>query len=109
MHSFVGIGENIKMLTLTSKIEFVKFLNQKFMGKNLKCIQVCCVVECSVDFGVVENIDVADDKVSVWGPDMRVFWINLNDIIVVNYNPNDEDVCLQIEAKNQVEISFTVE
>ena len=97
------------MLTLTAKIEFVKFLNQKFMGKYLKCIEVRCVVECSVDFGIVEYIDVADDKVSVWGPDMGVFWINLNDVIVVNYNPTDEDVCLQIEAKNNVEINFTVE
>ncbi|MDR3599701.1 MAG: hypothetical protein P4L49_04345 [Desulfosporosinus sp.] len=96
------------MLTLTAKIEFVKFLNEKFMGKNLKCIEVCCVVECSVDFGVVETIDVADDKVSVWGADMRVFWINMNDVIAVNYKPKDEDVCLLIEAKNNVEVRFTV-
>ena len=96
------------MLTLTSKIEFVKFLNEKFIGKNLKCIEVSCVVECTVDFGVVETIDVADDKVSVWGADMGVFWINLNDIILVNYKPNDEDVCLEIEAKNNVEVRFTV-
>jgi len=97
------------MLTLTSKIEFVKFLNEKFIGKNLKCIEVSCVVECTVDFGVVVTIDVADDKVSVWGADMGVFWINLNDIILVNYKPNDEDVCLEIEAKNNVEVRFTVE
>ena len=97
------------MLTLTSKIEFVKFLNEKFLGKNLKCIEVSCVVECTLDFGVVETIDVADDKVSVWGADMGVFWINLNDIILVNYKPNDEDICLEIEAKNNVEVRFTVE
>ena len=97
------------MLTLTTKTEFVKFINEKFKGKNLKCIEVSCVVECSVDFGVVEYIDVADDKVSVWGPDMRVFWISLNDIIAVNYKPYEEDVCLLIEAKNNVEVRFTVE
>lgn len=96
------------MLTLTSKIEFVKFLNEKFLGKYLKCIEVRCVVECTVDFGVVENIDVADDKVSVWGADMGVFWILLNDIIAVNYKPRDEDICLEIEAKNNVEVRFTV-
>jgi hypothetical protein len=62
-----------------------------------------------LDFGVVENIDVADDKVSVWGADMRVFWINLNDVIAVNYKPIEEDVCLLIEAKNNVEVRFTVE
>ena len=97
------------MLTLTDKIEFVKFLNQKFLGKNLKSVEVCCVVEYTVDFGVVENIDVADDKVSVWGTDMAVFWIKLDDIISVNYKPNEEDVCLLIEAKNNVEVRFTVE
>ena len=96
------------MLTLTTKIEFVKFLKEKFLGRHLKCIEVCCVVECAVDFGVVEYIDVADDKVSVWGPESSVFWINLNDIIVVNYEPIEEDVCLQIEAKNNVEVRFTV-
>ena len=97
------------MLTLTSKIEFVKFMNEKFLGKNLKCIEVNCVVECTIDFGVVERIDVADDKVSVWGADMGVFWINLNDIILANYKPKDTDVCLEIEAKNNVEVRFTVE
>lgn len=97
------------MLTLTEKINFVKFLNEKFKGNNLKCIEVKCVVECIVDFGIVENIDVADDKVSVWGTDMRVFWINLNDIVLANYNPIEEDVCLLLEAKNNVEIRFTVE
>lgn len=97
------------MLTLTSKIEFVKFLNEKFMGKNLKCIDVNCVVECSMDFGVIANIDVADDKVSVWSVDMNVFWIDLNDIIAVNYKPIEENVCLQIESKNDVEVRFTIE
>jgi hypothetical protein len=97
------------MLNLTAKIEFVKFMNEKFMGKDLKCIEVKCVVECTMEFGVVENIDVADDKVSVWGADMKVFWINLNDVIAVNYKPIEEDVCLLIEAKNNVEVRFTVE
>jgi len=97
------------MLNLTSKIEFVKFINGKFLGRNLKSIEVNCVVDCMLDFGVVENIDVADDKVSVWGADMRVFWINLNDVIAVNYKPIEEDVCLLIEAKNNVEVRFTVE
>ncbi|ODA41950.1 hypothetical protein [Desulfosporosinus sp. BG] len=97
------------MLTLTAKIEFVKFLNEKFMGKNLKCIEVNCVVECSMDFGVIEYIDVADDKVSLWGADMKVFWINLNDIIAVNYKPIEENVSFIIEAKNEVEVRFTVE
>ncbi|SPF49543.1 conserved hypothetical protein [Candidatus Desulfosporosinus infrequens] len=96
------------MLTLTAKIEFVKFLKEKFLGKNLKCIEVSCVIECMVDFGIVVNIDFADDKVSVWGADMGVFWINLDDIIVVNYTPKNEDVCLLIEAKNNVEVRFTV-
>jgi hypothetical protein len=97
------------MLTLTSKIEFVKFLKEKFLGKNLKCIEVFCVVECMMDFGVVENIDVADDKVSVWANNGEVFWINLNDIVEVNYKPRDEDVCLQIEAKNEVKVQFSVD
>lgn len=97
------------MLTLTAKIEFVKFLNEKFLGKSLKGIEVDCVVECTVDFGIVETIDVADDKVSLWGADMRVFWIKLNDIIAVNYQPIEEDVCLMIEAKNNVEVRFTVD
>jgi len=96
------------MLTLTAKIEFVKFLNGKFLGKNLKCIEVSCVIECMLDFGIVENIDVADDKVSVWGADMKVFWINLDDIILLNYTPIEEDVCLLIEAKNNVEVRFTI-
>ncbi|MDR3543948.1 MAG: hypothetical protein P4L69_23770 [Desulfosporosinus sp.] len=96
------------MLTMTAKIEFVKFLNEKFLGKNLKRIEVECVIECMVDFGIVQNIDVADDKVSVWGADMSVFWLNLDDIIVVNYQPIEEDVCLLIEAKNNVEVRFTI-
>ncbi len=97
------------MLTLSAKIEFVKFLKEKFLGKNLKCIDVVCVVECTMDFGVVENIDVADDKVSLWGDEGGVFWINLNDIENVNYKPRDEDVILQIEAKNEVKVQFSVE
>ena len=97
------------MLTLSAKIEFVKFLKEKFLGKNLKCIDVVCVVECTMDFGVVENIDVADDKVSLWGGEGGVFWINLNDIENVNYKPRDEDVILQIEAKNEVKVQFSVE
>ena len=97
------------MLTLSAKIEFVKFLKEKFLGKNLKCIEVVCVVECTVDFGVIDNIDVADDKVSVWGSEGGVFWINLNDIEEVNYKPRDEDVILQLEAKNEVKVQFSVE
>lgn len=97
------------MLTLSAKIEFVKFLKEKFLGKNLKCIEVVCVVECTMDFGVIDNIDVADDKVSVWGSEGGVFWINLNDIEEVNYKPRDEDVVLQLEAKNEVKVQFSVE
>ncbi|WP_088226740.1 hypothetical protein [Desulfosporosinus sp. FKB] len=94
------------MLTLSSKIEFVKFLKQKFLGKNLKCLEVLCVVECTMDFGIVTNIDFADDKVSVWGSDSNVFWIRLDDIININYNPRQEDVCLELEAKNEVKVLF---
>ncbi|KUO72093.1 MAG: hypothetical protein APF81_10175 [Desulfosporosinus sp. BRH_c37] len=97
------------MLTLTLKIEFVKFLKEKFLGKHLKSIEIIGVVECDMDFGVVGNIDVMDDKVSVWGVETGVFWINLNDILVVNYKPRDEDVCLLIEAKNNVEVRFRIE
>jgi hypothetical protein len=97
------------MLTLTLKIEFVKFLKETFLGKHLKRIDIFSVVECTMDFGVVEYIDVADDKVSVWGGEAGVFWINLNDIVAVNYNPWEEDVCLEIEAKNNVKVQFAVE
>ncbi|MGC7870961.1 hypothetical protein ACPUYX_05440 [Desulfosporosinus sp. SYSU MS00001] len=93
-------------MTLSSKIEFVKFLKQKFLGKNLKCLEVLCVVECTMDFGIVTNIDFADDKVSVWGSDSNVFWIRLDDIININYNPRQEDVCLELEAKNEVKVLF---
>lgn len=96
-------------MTLSSKIEFVKFLKEKFLGKNLKCIEILAVVECTIDFGVIGNIDFADDKVSVWSAENEVFWINLDDIIVVNYNPTEEDVCLLIEAKNNVKVQFYVE
>ncbi|HBW37060.1 hypothetical protein [Desulfosporosinus sp. BICA1-9] len=96
------------MLTLSAKIEFVKFMNEKFLGKNLESIEVSSVIDCTVDFGVVEYIDVADDKVSVWGPESRVFWINLNDVLVVDYNPREEGVCVLIEAKNKVEVRFKV-
>lgn len=97
------------MLTLSAKIEFVKFMNEKLMGRNLESIEVSSVIECTVDFGVVEYIDVADDKVSVWGPESRVFWINLNDILIVNYKPREEDVCFTIEAKNNLEVRFKLE
>ncbi|MDP4126021.1 MAG: hypothetical protein Q8912_03655 [Bacillota bacterium] len=97
------------MLTLTLKIEFVKFLREKFLGKDLKRIEFFNVVECSKEFGVVGDIDVADDKVSVWSVDSDVFWINLNDIVNVNYEPREEDVCLEIEAKNNVKVQFSVE
>ena len=102
-------GENKIMLTLSGKIEFVKYLKEKFHGKNLTCIEFFNVVECALNFGVVENIDFADDKVSVWGGEIGVFWINLNDIININYKPDDEDACLLIEAKNNVKVQFTVE
>ena len=97
------------MSTLSAKIEFVKFLKEKFLGKNLVCIEFFCVVECTMNFGIVERIDVADDKVSVWGGETGVFWIDLNSIIAVNYKPKDEDVCLQIEAENNVKVQFTIE
>ncbi|EHQ91655.1 hypothetical protein [Desulfosporosinus youngiae] len=97
------------MITLSSKIEFVKFLREKFLGKYLKCIEILAIVECTLDFGVVGTIDVADDKVSVWSIENEVFWINLDDVIVVNYNPTEEDVCLVIEAKNDVKVQFYVE
>lgn len=95
-------------LTLTLKTELVKFIREKFLGKNLYCIEVTSVIEGVVDFGVVENVDFADDKVSIWGAESRVFWLNLNDIINVNFKPNEEDVCLLIEAKNNVEVRFKV-
>jgi len=95
-------------LTLTSKTELVKFIRDKFLGKNLYCIDVISVIEGIVDFGVVENVDFADDKISIWGGDSRVFWINCNDIINVKINPDEEDVCLLIEAKNNVEVRFKV-
>lgn len=97
------------MLTLTDKIEFMKFIKEKFLGKNLKSIETICVVECIADFGVVTGIDIADEKISVWGEDFKVFWINLDDIIEVNYKPAEEDVCLIIAAKNEVEVRFSVE
>ncbi|MHB8076096.1 hypothetical protein [Desulfosporosinus fructosivorans] len=97
------------MLTLTLKTEFVKFIREKFLGKNLYSIDVLSVIEGIVDFGVVENVDFADDKVSIWGADSRVFWINLNEIIKVDFDPSEADVCLQIEAKNKVEVRFMVE
>lgn len=96
------------MLTLSSKIEFVKFLREKFLGKNLKSMEVLCVVECTMDFGLVADIDVSDDKVSIWGGS-GVFWINLDDIINVDYKPRQEDVCLEIEAKNEVKVLFYVD
>jgi hypothetical protein len=96
------------MLTLTAKTEFVKYIKEKFVGKHLKSIEIIGLVECVIDFGVVGEIDVMDDKVSVWGVETGVFWINLNDILVVNYKPFDEDVCLQIGAKNNVEVRFKV-
>lgn len=95
------------MLTLTLKIELVKFIKKNFVGKHLK-IEVIAVVECEMDFGVVGDIDVMDDKVSVLGVETGVFWINLNDILVVNYKPFDEDACLEIGAKNNVEVRFKV-
>ncbi|WP_407310690.1 hypothetical protein [Desulfosporosinus sp. SB140] len=97
------------MLTLSSKIEFVKFLKEKFLGKHLKCIEVLCVIECTMDFGLVADIDVSDDKVSVWGNDSTVFWIKLDDIINVDYTPRQEDVCLEIEAKNEVKVLFYID
>ena len=95
------------MLTLSSKIEFMKFIKEKFIGKNLR-VEFFYVVEYATDFGVVETIDIADDKISVWGAE-DVFWIYLDDIKVVNYNPREEDVCLLIEGKNNVEVHFKVE
>ncbi len=97
------------MITLSSKIEFVKFLREKFLNKNLRCIEIIAVVECTMEFGVVADIDVADEKVSVWNTENGVFWINLDDVLVVNYDPIEEDVCLLIEAKNNVKIQFYVD
>jgi len=99
----------METLTLSAKIEFVKFIREKFLGKNLYSIEVTSVIEGTVSFGVVENIDFADDKVSIWGAESRVFWLNLNDIINVDFKPFEEDVCLLIEAKNNVEVRFMVE
>ncbi len=96
------------MLTLSAKIEFVKFMNERFIGKNLESVEINSVIDCTLEFGIVEYIDVADDKVSVWGPESRVFWINLNDVLAVNYKPIEEDVCVLIEAKNNVEVRFKV-
>ena len=96
------------MLTLSAKIEFVKFINERFIGKNLESVEINSVIDCTLEFGIVEYIDVADDKVSVWGPESRVFWINLNDVLAVNYKPIEEDVCVLIEAKNNVEVRFKV-
>ncbi len=95
--------------TLSSKTELVKVIREKFLGKNLYCIDVLSVIEGRVDFGIVENIDFADDKVSIWGADSRVFWIRLNDIIKVDFAPRERDVCLMIEAKNNVEVRFMIE
>ena len=97
------------MLTLSSKTELVKFIREKFLGKSLYSIDVLSVIEGIVDFGIVENVDFADDKVSIWGTDCKVFWINLNDVINVKIDPDEEDVCLLIEAKNKVEVRFKVE
>lgn len=102
-------GIYMERLTLTAKTEFVKFIREKFLGKNLYSIDVLSVVEGIVSFGVVQNIDFADDKVSIWGTDSKVFWINLNDITNVDFRPFEEDVCLLIEAKNNVEVRFMVE
>jgi len=99
----------MESLTLTGKTEFMKFIREKFLGKNLYCIEVTSVIEGTVNFGVVQNIDFADDKVSIWGTDSKVFWLNLNDITNVDFKPFEEDVCLLIEAKNNVEVRFMVE
>ena len=96
-------------MTLSAKIEFVKFLKKNFLGKNLKSLEVLCVVECTMDFGLVVDIDVSDDKVSIWGADSKVLWINLDDIINVDYKPRQEDVCLEIEAANEVKVLFYVD
>ena len=96
------------MITLTQKIELVKFINKTFVGKHLESIEIMGIIECEMDFGVVGEIDVMDDKVSVRGVETGVFWINLDHVIVVNYKPYDEDVCLLIEAENNVEVRFKV-
>lgn len=96
-------------MTLSEKIQFVRYLREKIFEKNLKCIEILAVVECTMDFGVVVNIDVADDKVSVWSADNLVFWIRLDDVLTVNYKPIEEDICLVIEAKNDVKVQFYVE
>lgn len=95
-------------LTLTLKTEFVRFIRQNFVGKNLS-IEVTSVIEGTVNFGVVETIDFADDKASICGAGSRIFWLNLNDIIKVDFEPHEEDVCLLIEAKNNVEVRFMIE
>lgn len=95
-------------LTLSLKIDLLKFIREKFVGKNL-WIDVLSVIEGVVNFGIVENVDFADDKLSVWGADSKVFWLNVNDIIDVNFTPKERDVCLLIEAKNNVEVRFMVE
>lgn len=95
------------MLTLSAKIEFVKFMNEKLMGRNLESVEVTSVIDCSVNVGIVEYIDVADDKASVWGSE-GVIWINLNDVMAVNHKPLERDVSFVIEAKNNVEVRFKV-
>ena len=95
-------------LTLSLKIELLKDIREKFLGKHL-WIDVLSVIEGVVNFGIVENVDFAEEKLSVWGTDSRVFWLNVNDIINVNFTPNERDVCLLIEAKNNVEVRFMVE
>jgi hypothetical protein len=96
------------MLTLTLKTELVKYIKEKFIGKHLESIEIEGVVECNFDFGVVGEIDVMDDRVLVQGVETGFFWINLNDITIVNYKPHDQDVCLEIQAKNNVEVRFKV-
>jgi len=99
----------MESLTLSGKTEFMKFIREKFLGKNLYSIEVTSVIEGTVNFGVVQTIDFADDKVSIWGADSKVFWINVNDITNVDFKPFEEDVCLLIEAENNVEVRFMVE
>lgn len=95
-------------LTLSLKIDLLKFIREKFVGKNL-WIDVLSVIEGVLNFGIVENVDFAEEKLSVWGADGRVFWLNVNDIIGLNFTPKERDVCLLIEAKNNVEVRFMVE
>ena len=99
----------IILLSLSANIEFVKYLKEKFLGRRLKSLEILCVVECVLDFGVVIDIAVSEDIVSITGADAKVFRIKLDDIVNLDYNPRQEGVCLEIEAKDEVKVLFYID